>query len=99
MFSLASPHANHTVTSSLNEISFLATDTVDNGRWAKTVLFDALNAGTAVPLASVDSVVDLGDVLASSCNDSSVVELHRGDSVVVTKDVRDGAGTEIPNLR
>ena len=51
------------------------------------------DAGAAVPLAALDLVVDLDDVLAGGAGDAAGVEHHARDGVVVSVGVVDDAGS------
>lgn len=68
-----------------------------NDRVLRRVLF--VGARSAVPVSSICLVVDLDNILASCTDDTTRVEHHAGDGVVIGISVGDGASSEIPDLK
>lgn len=94
--SLAGPYADQAVTASLDHVTFLDADVIDDG--GRAPVLRLRDAGAAVPLPRLHLIVHLDHVLAGRAGDPPAVEHHACDWVFVRVGVEDGSCAEIPYL-
>lgn len=91
------PHTNGTILARLRHVSVSYTYTLHNGRCL--ALFGSVGSGAAVPLARLELIVYLDDILACGTHYPAAVKRHTCDRVVVGEGVVQRASPKIPYLR
>lgn len=93
---LASPYPHHSILPPLCQISILDPHPLNTARMYS--LFFCVNASTAIPVPPINFIVDLGNRVARSSDDTARIEHHACDGIIVGVGVVDGAGAEVPYL-
>lgn len=93
---LTCPNTNDSIAAPFSHVAILYSYTLNYGR--RSALFCSCNASTAVPLSTFHFIVHLDYVLAGSTDNTSDIEHHAGDGIVVSIGIVDGPGAQIPDL-
>src|SRR5579862_3100003 len=94
-----SPYPDLTVPSSLHEITFLTTDTVnDTSTSARlTRLIHNRSARPTGPMSLLLALIHGNDVLTSSRDDPHLIEMQRCNAMGLSIRINHGTGPDIPN--
>lgn len=93
-----SPNAHDTIFPPLGQVAVFYSHPLHN-RWSSS--FGAsfsIDTSATIPMPPIRAIVDFRDAFACRSNDSTRVEHHACDGVVVSVGVDDAAGTKVPYL-
>ena len=92
---LACPNTNHSISPSFDQVAIFNPNPINN--WCRDCGI-GLQPRSTIPMPAVRLIVYLDNILANCRCDPSSIKLHTGNRIFISKGVKYGTGSEIPDL-